>query len=170
MLSPAAALTSANDRPPANAWLINVCRPWWIVRCRSRSRQSDLHAAWNLSRIVWRISGSPSRFGLRQQINGSWGRADSPSRLRFHAFRSASVPASHQTLRSSPSRPSPPRDGHAIAVDRNPRGRHRDATLRSPIPATRHSTPYGSESGSSWRWAIISLCDRYRRARNFGGH
>src|SRR5690348_16004937 len=51
---PAAARTSANVRPPANACEINVCRPWRIVRDDRRSRPRTLQADKKRRRIAAR--------------------------------------------------------------------------------------------------------------------
>jgi hypothetical protein len=93
---PAAARTSANVRPPAKAWLINVCRPWWIVSVRSRAKPSTLQAVRNLRRKAARCSGRPRRCDCTEQTNGSLPNAPCSKRSPFHACRSASVPASHQ--------------------------------------------------------------------------
>jgi len=51
---PAAALTSASVRFPARAWLINVCRPWWMVSVRSLANPSTLQADRNRRRSAAR--------------------------------------------------------------------------------------------------------------------
>jgi hypothetical protein len=68
---PAAVLTSARLRPPTRAWLINVWRPWWIVRVRKRARPSTLQADRNRRRRAARRSGKPRRCACTEQTNGS---------------------------------------------------------------------------------------------------
>jgi hypothetical protein len=85
-----------NVRPPARAWLTNVCRPWWIVCVRSRAKPKNLQAVRNLRRSAARCSGLPSRCDCTEQTNGSLPRAPCSKRSPFHVWRSANVPASHQ--------------------------------------------------------------------------
>ena len=60
-----------NVRPPARAWLTNVCRPWWIVSVRSRAKPSTLQAVRNLRRSAARCSGRPCRCDCTEQSNGA---------------------------------------------------------------------------------------------------
>jgi len=87
---PAASRTSANVRPPARAWLMNVCRPWWMVRLSSRLAPSTRHAVRNRFLRVCRENTSDSRPRRSDATNGS-------PHLALHAAlsaRQATVPAS----------------------------------------------------------------------------
>jgi len=101
---PAASRTSASVRPPASAWLINACRPWWIVRLSSRVSSSDLQAVRNRLRSVWREHRIAPRPGRGQTRNQSSEPALPEIRLVFQAAISASVPGSHHngTIRPLP--------------------------------------------------------------------
>ena len=81
-----------------------VCRPWWIVSVSSRAAPRTLHAVRNRLRSVWRENVLTTRPGINDARNGSSYSAPARSRSAFHAARSSSVPASHQsgTIRGRP--------------------------------------------------------------------
>ena len=108
---PTASRTSASVRPPAKAWLMKVWRPWWMVRNSSRSSPKTLHAVRNRFRRVCRESAWPLRPGRVEAMNGWSAAVPWARRSLFHADRSASVPASHQsgTARGRPPLEAPER-------------------------------------------------------------
>ena len=65
---PAAARTSASVRPPAKAWLMNVCRPWWMVSDLRRDGPRILHAVRKRRRMAWRCWGRPDRLAWTEQM------------------------------------------------------------------------------------------------------
>ena len=133
-----AARTSAKVRPWARAWLMNVCRPWWIVSDCSRSAPSGLQAVRNRFRKVCREKETGSRPGRSDTRNGSSGSAALRNRSSFHAARSASVPASHHssTVRGRPPFDAPRRMrmcGRVRSTRTSPKRRWGD--LAGPQPA-----------------------------------
>jgi hypothetical protein len=81
---PAAAFTSASVRPPASAWLIKVCRPWWMVSDRRRSQPSTRQAVRNRSSRTWRLSASPKVARWSEQTKGSLPLAPCLRRYAIH--------------------------------------------------------------------------------------
>lgn len=93
LVCPVACCTSAN------AQLMKVWRPWWIVSARSRSSPSTRQAGRNRRRIACRRNGVEGRLVAGKRTKESPGLARWPRRSAHQASRSASVPASQQAER-----------------------------------------------------------------------